>query len=123
MFVGIIYNWKGLKEENYLYTLDELAKYDFELLKDRINNPGVFNDSTKSMSANKTFMGKLLKTDEEVEGFLTGKYNDNIEEVQFNNPDTDYSDWYWENVSDNDLYGERSDTMRDMLQKFCIPKN
>lgn len=123
MFVGIIYNWKGLKEENYLYTLDEIAKYDFELLKDCLNNPDVFNDSTKSMSANKTFMGKLLKTDEEVKDFLMGKYNDNIEEVQFNNPDTDYSDWYWEDVSDNDLYGERSDTMRDMLQKFCIPKN
>lgn len=123
MLIGIIYNWKGLKEENYLYTLDEMAKYDFELLKDCLNNPNVFNDSTKSMSANKTFMGKLLKTDEEVESFLSGMYNDNIEEVKFNNPNIDYSDWYWENIPDNNLYGEESDTMNIMLQKFYIPKN
>lgn len=123
MFVGIIYNWKGLKEENYLYTFDEMAKYDFNLLRDCVNNPDVFNDSEKSVCANKTWMGRLLKTDEEVKNFLSGKYNEDIDEMKLNNPDNDYSDWYWENVSDNNLYGEESDTMRIMLQNFCIHKN
>ena len=66
MLIGIVCNWKGVKEENYLYTLDEMAKYDFELLKDCLNNPDAFNDSLKLKSANKTRMGRLLKTDEEV---------------------------------------------------------
>ena len=31
---GIIYNWKGLKEENYLYTEEELKQFDNELYED-----------------------------------------------------------------------------------------
>lgn len=118
MLIGIIYNWKGLKEENYLYTLDELAKYDFELLKDCINNQGVFNDSSKATASNKTWMGRLLKTDEEVKTFIEGRWNDDIELIKQENPDTDYSDWYWENVLDNDLYGEKSDTMKKYVLKI-----
>ena len=92
MLIGIVYNWKGLKEENYLYTLDEMAKYDFELLRDCLNNPDGFNDS----------------------------WNDDTELLKWENPDTDYSDWYWENVRDNDLYGEKSGTMKQALKKFGL---
>ena len=118
MLIGVVYNWKGLKEENYLYTLDEIAKYDFELLKDCINNPETFNDSSKPVSANKTWEGRLLKTDEEVKDFLRGRWNDDIELLKEENPETDYDDWYWENVLDNDLYGEKSETMKQNLDRL-----
>ena len=120
MLTGIVYNWKGLKEENYLYTLDEMAKYDFELLKDCLNNPEGFNDSSKAKSADKTWMGRLLKTEEEVSDFLKGGWNDDTELLKWENPDTDYSDWYWENVRDNDLYGEKSGTMKQALKRFGL---
>ena len=118
MLIGIVYNWKGIKEENYLYTLDEMTKYDFELLRDCLNNPDGFNVSSKAESADKTWMGRLLKTDEEVKDFLKGGWNDDIELLNWENPETDYSDWYWENVRDNDLYGEKSGTMKQALAKF-----
>ncbi len=118
MFIGIVCNWKGAKEENYLYTLDEMAKYDFELLKGCLNNPDSFNDSLKSKSANKTRMGRLLKTDEEVKNFFRGCWNDDTELLKWENPENDYSDWYWENVQDNDLYGEKSETMKQTLERL-----
>lgn len=118
MFVGIIYNWKGLKEENYLYTLDEMAKYDFELLRDCINNPDVFNDSQKIECANKTWEGRLLRTDKEVKDFCNGHWNENIELLKQQNPKNDYGDWYWENVLDNDLYGKKSETMKQNLDRL-----
>lgn len=118
MLIGIVYNWKGLKEENYLYTLDEISKYDFELLRDCLNNPEEWVDSKKVVAANKTWEGRLLKTDEEVKDFLCGRWNNDIEEMKENNPDTDYGDWYWENVLDNDLYGEKSETMKQNLDRL-----
>ena len=118
MLIGIVYNWKGLKEENYLYTLDEIAKYDFELLKDCINNPETFNDSSKPVAANKTWEGRLLKTDEEVKDFLRGRCNEDIVCLKEENPGTDYDGWYWENVLDNDLYGEKSETMKRNLDRL-----
>ena len=36
---GIIYNWKGLKEENYLYTAEELRLFDEELYQDCMTKP------------------------------------------------------------------------------------
>lgn len=118
MLIGIVYNWKGLKEENYLYTLDEIAEYDFELLKDCINNPETFNDSSKPVAANKTREGRLLKTDEEVKDFLRGRWNEDIECLKEENPGTDYDGWYWGNVLNNDLYGEKSETMKQNLDRL-----
>ena len=118
MFIGIIYNWKGLKEENYLYTLDEMAEFDFELLRDCLNNPDTFNDSQKSECANKTWEGRLIKTDEEIRAFLRGCSNSDVELLKYKNPETDYSDWYWENVLDNDLYGKKSETMKQNLDRL-----
>lgn len=83
-----------------------------------LNNPDGFNVSSKAESADKTWMGRLLKTDEEVKDFLKGGWNDDIELLKWENPETDYSDWYWENVRDNDLYGEKSGTMKQALAKF-----
>ena len=118
MLIGIIYNWKGLKEENYLYTLDEIAESDFDLLIDCLNNPDTFNVSSKPVAANKTWEGRLLKNDDEIKDFLRGCWNDDIELLKGENPGTDYDDWYWENVLDNDLYGKKSETMKQNLDKF-----
>ena len=83
MLIGIVCNWKGVKEENYLYTLDEMAKYDFELLKDCLNNSNAFNDSLKSESADKTWMGRLLKTDEEIKDFVSNSNKERKPEASF----------------------------------------
>lgn len=120
MYIGIIYNWKGLKEENYLYTLDEMAKNDFGLLKNCIANPGVLCEGTLNTSANKTYQGILLKNEIEVMAFLAGRYNADIEEMKENNPDTDYSDWYWDNCTDNDFYDKKSETLENFITNYNI---
>lgn len=102
---GIIYNYKGIKEENYLYTAEELKRFDPQLYEDCMAEPCEWHDSTMSVVANKTWMGKKLINNIQIEGFLSGWYN----EI------TDDEDWYWENVLDNDLYGEKSSTMRDII--------
>ena len=51
---GIIYNWKGLKEENYLYTAEELKQFDKELYENCIAYPSEWHDSTKAECAWKT---------------------------------------------------------------------
>lgn len=113
MKVGIIYNWKGLKEENFLYTLDELAQFDFDLLQKCIGDCSGFHDSAKAECGWKTWSGRLLKTDEEIKEFLSGKFNDEErKEVD--------EDWYWENQHDNDLYGRFSPTMKSELNRLKV---
>lgn len=104
---GIIYNWKGLKEENYLYTEDELKQLDIELYKDCVENPDEWHDSQKADCAWKTWMGKLIKDEHELKLFIDGYYNDEPEENE---------DWYWENVENNDLYGVKSNTMKRIME-------
>ena len=102
---GIIYNWKGLKEENYLYTGEELQRFDPELFEACNEQPGIFHDSTKVECAWKTWMGIRFDTEDDVKDFLSGGCN------AFGDED---SDWYWENALDNDLYGEQSYTLIDV---------
>ena len=58
------------------------------------------------------------ETDEEVKDFFRGCWNDDTELLKWENPENDYSDWYWENVQDNDLYGEKSETMKQILERL-----
>ena len=109
---GIIYNWKGLKEENYLYTADELKQFDEGLYKDCINNEYGWCDSKLIECAWKTWMGLKINDDEELYLFLSGYYNDDSHE--------DDDEWYWENVEDNDLYGVKSDTMKIALRSMGL---
>lgn len=113
MKVGIIYNWKGLKEENFLYTLDELAQFDFDLLQKCIGDCSSFHDSAKAECGWKTWSGRLLKTDKEIKEFLSGKFNDE-ERKEID------EDWYWENQPDNDLYGRFSPTMKSELNRLKV---
>lgn len=107
---GIIYNWKGLKEENYLYTEAELKEFDNELYEDCIAKQGVWHDSRKSECTWKTWMGILIDNESMLNSFLDGKFND-VERMEVD------EDWYWENVESNDLYGYASNTMQIALQK------
>jgi len=109
---GIIYNWKGLKEENYLYTAEELKKFDEELYNMCIEDPNQWFDSPKIECAWKTWMGTLIKDECELKRFIGGYYNDK--------PSESDADWYWENVMDNDLYGVKSDTMKDVLEFYSF---
>ena len=109
---GIIYNWKGLKEENYLYTAEELKQFDRQLYDDIMETPYEWHDSTKAACAWKTWMGFRIDGDYTLEKFLGGDYNDE--------PSEDDDGWYWENCEDNDLYGYSSDTMRLALKEMRI---
>lgn len=109
---GIIYNWKGLKEENYLYTAEELKQFDEELYEDCVNGKlNEWHDSTKAECPWKTWMGFMIVEEKYLKMFLDGEYNETERE------ETD-DDWYWENVEDNDLYGYKSNTMKEVLAEM-----
>ena len=124
MKIGIVYNWKGLKEENYIYTLDELAELDMDLLIQCLTNPDEWHDSVKAECAWKTWRGKLLCSDAQIESFLNGAYNDDpYDKDEDEDEDKDFvSDWYWANQISNDLYGVSSSTMSKELERFNVSK-
>ena len=107
---GIIYNYHGIKEENYLYTAEELKKFDIGLFNMCVLGSGAWHDSNLVDCASKTWMGTMIENDEMLYKFLKGKFNSTEQD----------KDWYWENVEDNDLYGgmRKSDTMRKALTEF-----
>lgn len=72
--VMIIYNWKGLKEENYLYTMKELEVRDFELYQCISNNSSEWCDG--AFCANKTYQAKIVQSYDELICFLKGDFND-----------------------------------------------
>lgn len=108
---GIIYNWKGLKEENYLYTAEELQQFDTELYERCMRAPDAWHDSDKIECAWKTWMGTMIYSEERLRHFLQGTYNDVFIEEEDDG-------WYWENVKDNDLYGCKSNTMLEALSEM-----
>ena len=108
---GIIYNWKGLKEENYLYTEEELKRFDKKLYEDCMAKPNEWCYSTMPVCGWKTWDGILIDSEEMLEKFLSGGFND-LERMEVD------EDWYWNNEENNDLYGYASDTMRKTLEKL-----
>lgn len=109
---AIIYNWKGLKEENYLYTAEELKVFDKELYEQCVANPNEWHDSSLADCAWKTWMGKLIQDEADLRNFLHGNYNETHKEDE---------DWYWGNMTeDNDLYGEMSTTMQEAINELLI---
>lgn len=105
---GVIQNWKGMKETNYLYTCEELQRFDPKLYKecnqDYLGQEG-WHDSEKSPSAYVTWQGTRLNNQIEVRSFLTGQFN------KYSCLSNNH--WYWMNSDTNDLYGEVSSTLRD----------
>ena len=107
---GIIYNWKGLKEENSLYTESQLKELD-EAFKPEERYDG-------AIAANKTYMAFRLtgnsqeETERNIREFLTGKYNQ--EEV------IPTEGWYWETVDSNLFTGEPNATTAEYIQRLNL---
>lgn len=109
---GLIYDWKGLKEENSLYTGKQLKELDAAFVpEDRYDG---------AIAANKTYMAIRLtgktpeQTDQNVRKFLTGKYNEagDIEYIE---------GWYWETVEENFFTGEKNETTLKYIDRLNIP--
>lgn len=109
-YVGIIYNWKGLKEENYLYTLTELQEFDAEFYEALIAHPTEVIDWDHGCAC-KTWMGFFINEEDSLREFLTGKINDIPVSPESDSYEELKQDWYWESVLRNDFYGKNSDTM------------
>lgn len=109
---GLLYNWKGLKEENSLYTAAQLKELDEAFVpEDRYDG---------AIAANKTYMAIRLtgktqeETDQNVRDFLTGKYNED--------GDVEYIEgWYWETVDENFFTGEKNETTLKYIDRLNIP--
>lgn len=111
---GIIYDWKGLKEENSLYTVEQLKALD-EAFVPQERYDGAF-------WGNKTYMAFRLsgttpdETDENIRAFLTGKYNESA--------DMPYVEgWYWETVNENLFMGEINETTLEHIRRLQIPES
>lgn len=109
---GLIYDWKGLKEENSLYTGKQLKELDAAFVpEDRYEG---------ALAANKTYTVIKLtgetpeETDRNVREFLTGKYNEagDIEYIE---------GWYWETVEENFFTGEKNETTLKYIDRLNIP--
>ena len=109
---GIIYDWKGLKEENSIYTAAQLKELDEAFVpEDRYDG---------AIAANKTYMAIRLtgktpeETDQNVREFLTGRYNEagDIEYIE---------GWYWETVEENFFTGEKNETTLEYINRLQIP--
>lgn len=108
---GLLYNWKGLKEENSLYTATQLKELDEAFVpEDRYDG---------AIAANKTYMAIRLtgktqeETDQNVRDFLTGKYNEA--------GDMEYIEgWYWETVDENFFTGEKNETTLKYIDRLHI---
>lgn len=110
--IGVIYNWKGLKEENYLYTPEELKERDPELLERCLKHPVRFHEGN-SPAPNKTIEGRLLGDEERLKKFLNGFYNDTSRE-------SIDPDWYWEN-SMEEIYGKTKYTeMMSVAMQYLV---
>ncbi len=97
--VMIIYNWKGLKEENYLYTVEELQKRNPELCAGVVEFPDKWIHD--GFSNNKTYVAKKVTSLDELRQFVGGIFNDTESAERI-------TDWYWEN-SKEDLFGVDDD--------------
>lgn len=97
--VMVIYNWKGLKEENYLYTVEELQKRNPELCAGVVEFPEKWIHD--GFAANKTYCAKKITSKDELTQFISGFFNDTElgKTIQ---------DWYWENCK-SDLFGVNDD--------------
>lgn len=110
--IGVIYNWKGLKEENYLYTPEELKERDPALLECCLKHVVGFHEG-KSPAPNKTIEGRLIGDEERLKKFLGGFYNDTSRE-------SIDPDWYWEN-SMEDVYGKTKYTeMMGVAMQYLV---
>ncbi len=119
--VGIIYNYKGLSETNYLCSLKELKQKDKSLYEVFADYSGMEQpvEDGYAYAANKTSCGILLRDKEELKEFLEFRHN----AVAFH--ENQNEDWYCQ-LSSDDFYGsqEKSKVMERAFLDFKIkPEN
>lgn len=109
---GIIYDWKGLKEENSLYTVQQLKELDPSFVADVEQYEGDFAGN-KTYTAIKLTGETPVETMNNVRKFLTGAYNA-----------TEYTDsvpgWYWETVDTNLFTNEWNATTLEYIKRLDI---
>lgn len=107
---GVVYDWKGLKEENTIYTTEQLQEHmpGFDSQADL--QEGAF-DANKTYTVIKLNGSEETETRYKVQSFLTGKYNYAPEGID---------DWYWETRSDNLFTGEANPTAEKIIQYFNL---
>lgn len=117
---GIVYNYQCQKEENYLYTAEELMNFRPDLYADVMDsNDGSAEDA---FDASRTIICYLLKGEEDVKNFLTGSRNSLPVSPESDDYEDVVADWYWESDLDNDLFGAKSETMSQIVELLDINK-
>lgn len=104
---GIIYNYKGIKEENYIYTRTQLEKLVPSFVPDVDNYEGSFS-ANKSYYAFKLNGENEQETKNNVRQFLTGG-NNLVSEEGF--------DWYWETLKTDLFTGYENETAINIIEQ------
>ncbi len=107
---GVVYDWKGLKEENTIYTTEQLQEHMLGFDSQADLQEGAF-DANKTYTVIKLNGSEETETRYKVQSFLTGKYNYAPEGID---------DWYWETRSDNLFTGEANPTAEKIIQYFNL---
>lgn len=108
---GLIYNWKGLKEENSVYTAEQLAELDD-------GYEPTAKEFEGAIAANKTYTVYLLngsnreETMANVRAFMTGEKNDD--------PIYNGEGWYWETVTENFFTGYINPTTQRLIAELHL---
>lgn len=111
-YYGILYNWKGLKEENYIYTAEELKKLDDNFVDDVDSYEGAFS-SNKTYVAYKLTRQTTNETEKNIRNFITGGYNDTVA------PDI-VDGWYWETMKEDLFSGLPNQTAIDLIEYLNV---
>lgn len=113
---GIIYNCQGQKEENYLYSAEELSIFRPDLYVDVMSN----GSAEDAFDASKTLICYSLLDEESVKDFLTGGKNSLPVSPESDDYKKIAADWYWESKLENDLFGKKSNTMKKVIELLEI---
>lgn len=118
--IGVICDWSGYSEHNYLYTPKQLSDRDPDLLYRLIaeetgsiitkRKNTAFVQSDVLSDTNKTAVGFLIENRKMLFSFLSGFYNENKENNE---------SWYWENV-EFDLYALKDTKLMKRALKMYL---
>ena len=143
---GLRRNYQGLHEENFVYTEEQIKKYDPEVLDYPFDKPGCFQwTDAYPRWGNDTADVIKLHNEKELRQFLEGAFNYTQDDLDYyydtdeeNQKDEngEFGDWrdvyYWINSPWNYYYGlpnspegdtDENPTMKYILENFDFNKN